>query len=127
MAFEIGLMDYLSDNVPTVNERVYIDVLKQNATLPAITCSRIYGLPEYSMSGSSNLESGGFDINIFADTALEREAVYAELREAVSGRSTAFGGMTGVSFIKNQISTYEPETGTYRKIVEIRAWHKENA
>ena len=127
MAFEIGLMDYLATNVPTVNERVYIDTLPQDATLPAITCIRIYGLPEYSMSGSSDLESGGFDINIFADTALEREEVYAELRDVVSGISTAFGGMTGVSFIRNQISTYEPDTGKYRKIVEIRAWHKESA
>ena len=127
MAFEFGLMDYISTNVATVNERVYIDVLPQNATLPAITCSLLIGMPEYSHSGTSDLEDGGYDINIFADTALEREEVYAELRPFISGIRTAFGGMNGVSFIKNNRNFYEPETGKYRKLVEIRAWHKESA
>jgi len=127
VAFEFGLMDYISTNVPTVSERVYIDTLPQDPTLPAITCRRIYGMPEYSMSGGSDLEDGGFDVNIWADTALEREEVYAELRPFISGVRTGFGGNPGVSFIRNQISTYEPETGRYRKIVEVRAWHRESA
>ena len=92
MAFEIGLMDYLATNVSLVNERVYTDVLPQNATLPAITCSLLVALPEYHLLGSSDLEDGGYDINILASTALERANVFAELRPFVSGISTAFGG-----------------------------------
>jgi len=127
VAFEFGLMDYIAANVSTVSERVYTDTLPQDPILPAITCRRIYGIPEYSHSGSSDLEDGDFDVNIWADTALDREEVYAELRPFISGIRTNFGGSPGVSFIRNQMATYEPETGRYRKFIEVRAWHRESA
>lgn len=127
MGFETGLYTHLKNNVPLVSDRVYPDVLEQESTLPALTYKRLTGMPEYSMSGSSDLEDGRYEINVWAGTPLERMNVYAELREAVSGYGGCFGGMTGASFIKNHISVYEPETKLYREIVEVMIWHRESA
>jgi len=127
VAFDFVLMDYMAANVALVSNRVYTDALPQDPTLPAITCRLIFGLPEYSHSGSSDLEDGGFDVNIWADTALERSQVFDQLRPEISGRRIAFGASTGVSFIRNKMNTYEPETGRYRMFIEVRTWHPESA
>lgn len=127
MAFEFGLMTFIENNVALVGSRVYTDTLPQGATLPAITCMLITGVPEYCLAGSSDLENSGYDVNIWASTALERANVFDQLRAVISGVRTAFGDHTGVCFIRNHFNIYEPETGYYRKLVEIRSWHKESA
>ena len=127
MGFETGMNTYLRANVPLVNNRVHPDTLPQGTSLPAITYRRLAGIPEYHHGGSSDLEDGRYEVNIWASTPLERLNVYAELRAACSGVKTSFGDKPATSFIRNHFSVYEPETGKFREIVEMRIWHKESA
>ena len=127
MGFETGLTTHLENNVPSVSNRIYPDTLPQGATLPALTYRRITGIPEYAHTGSSDLEDGRYELNIWASTPLQRLSTYSEVRVAVSGFKGSFGDKTCTCFIRNHFSLYEPDTEIYREVIELKIWHRESA
>ena len=124
---EKGLVAYLENHAglnALIAGRVYPLRLKQNATLPAVVYQRITTAPTYSQEGDSHLDEIQMQFACWGSTLLTVKQIAEELRVALSGFAGTMGTETvGGSFLINQHSDDDPDTGLSREIVEFSMWH----
>lgn len=102
-----------------VGERVYPIRLPQKATLPAIAYSRVSSPPTRTHSGRGTLEHPRYQLDCWAATYLEAEALAAAVIQALDGQRWG-----NVSLAENEIDDADPETGLFRRIVDVTIWHQ---
>ena len=97
--------------------RIYAITLKQGATLPALTYQRIDGPRIVSHSGDSGLSHPRYQIECWAATYLEAEALAEDVIAAFSGD---LGWATG--FPEAGPDFYEADPERYRRVVDVQFW-----
>lgn len=104
--------------------RMYPLRLPQAVEYPAATYQLISSIPEYSLEGSSNLNEGRVQFDVYAETYDALIAASEALKAALDGeRSDAIGGV----FWTNEVDWPVPETDRaatvlYRKTLECNPW-----
>lgn len=93
----------------------------QPAERPCITFMRVSGGYSYTHDGPDELQESLWQFDIWAASMATARAVHAQLLAALSGDSPANGYY---SFLDNVAHDYEPDTGTYRIITQLRVWHR---
>lgn len=131
MSFEEGLFAYLSTYpglVPLVGTRVYPVLLPQNATLPAVTYTRL-ATPRLHEFEASFLPHPTFQFDCWAmDTAVisgyeEAKDVATQVVAALDIYRGAMGAYTvEASIVDSERDAYDPETKIWHVIVDVEIW-----
>lgn len=74
-----------------VNQRIYPDVLPQNAKLPAVVFFVVSNHPEHHMGGGSTLTQARVQVDCYASTRLGANALGEAIRNAMDGTTGTFG------------------------------------
>ena len=115
---EDGLFSYLSTDsgiTALVSTRVYPLRMPQNATLPAVTFTRISGPRSHALSGPTGCGMARIQIDAWATTYASAKAVIDTVRSALDGYSGTAGSETiKSSLLQTETDFYEPETNVYR-------------
>ena len=129
--FEPGLVAYLVAGSTLAGNRIEPPPVPQSPTLPMITYYRVplgEGGREYSHSGSSNLVHPRYQIDCWASNPDDAWTLGDQVVALLSGAKGAMGTKTAqAAFINNEGDMYEPETGYYRRMIEVEIWHAEAA
>lgn len=123
MSVESKLKTLLGANVTVaglVSDRIYPMVLPQNPTLPAITYTRIVGLPVYSIYGYSGLNNAHVQVDCWASTYSGAKALAAAVTAAISSATTFKGVMVG------DRDMFEDDVLLYRVSMDWSLWVKES-
>jgi len=110
-----------SEVTDIVGNRIWYDKLPEDATLPAITFSRISDPHKYTQSGDSGHRNPRVQFSCWAETDQAAE----DLGETLSGVMTAFVGAFGSiniqsSMIENKVDMHDPATKRYFVPVDIK-------
>lgn len=109
--------------VARIEDRIYREVLPQNAVLPALTYTRVSSTHDELLDGGSNISFGYFQISCWA---LDPDAA-TELAALVRTRMQGLGGLNfEKAGIEDERSDYEPETQLYRQDVDCRIAYAES-
>lgn len=126
---EPGLVSYLSAHplvTTLVGTRVYPLELPQGVTLPAITYQRISGPRVRSQSGPSGLAHPRIQLNCWARDYAGAVQLADVVRRALDGYRGAMGStIVQASFLDNDLDGHEPDTGLWRRTLDVILWHEE--
>ena len=101
-----------------VDSRVYVMQLPDTPEFPAIVMQRISG-PRASI-----LWRPRYQLSCWARSYKEAEELAENVTEALHGFHGDIDGTHGVILVEsNGLDDYEPETGLYRRIVDIYLYH----
>jgi len=117
-----------------ISARIYFNVLKQNATLPAVVVSQIDAVREDVMGGATGLVESRFQFDIFDDDKSGLEAAAEQVRLAYhnySGDVTATGGGTvTIDWVRfeDERDFFEEEVTAkeFRKVLDFVFHYREN-
>jgi hypothetical protein len=96
--------------------------LPQGVTLPALTYQRISTPPEYSHDGLSKLIHPRYQLDCWAETQLEAEALAASVITAMGKWHQVFGQPAQ---LMDQRDGLDSETGLYRQSLDFAVWYVE--
>jgi len=92
-----------------VSERVYPEVIPQEATLPAMAYQRVSGLRGHYHGGGLGLARGRIQLTIVAETYSEAKEVAGAVRDLFPYRGE-LGGLVNVfaGWVENEVDGYGP-------------------
>lgn len=109
-----------NSDVAALTTRISPAPLPQSAVLPAITYQRVDGKPLVSHGGNSGISRPRFQLDCWAADYAGADALAIAVSAALSARQ-----WTNQSFVDADRDMPDPETGNYRRIVDVFIWHKE--
>ncbi len=86
-----------------IGQRMYIDALKQNATLPAIVFTRISTRRDHTVSDVTKLAHSRFDFACIAQSRATADAIADAIRN--SGICLFSGTVDGIKFLGTEIES----------------------
>lgn len=92
-----------SELTSLIGQRMYPDVLKQNATLPAVVYTKISTLREHTIDDVTGLSHSRFEFRCVADSREAADMVARALQ--TSGICSYRGTVAGITFCGTQIET----------------------
>lgn len=95
--------------------RVYPVMMPQNPTLPAITYSRVSGVPIVSLDGMSGLDCVRLQIDCWASTYLAAKNLATQVRTEMA---------TLNALLLLDVDGYEPDEKVYRVTMDFSLWQK---
>lgn len=101
-----------------IGARLYPQSLPQGALMPAVTLTRISRVSDPGQSGTG-LPVTRWQFDCWADTQADADALADALIGATDAKREV---VPGVSFVENDVDGYEPETGRWRRIVDVMIW-----
>ncbi len=109
-----------------VADRIYVSVLPQNPTYPAITYQRISGPRVENLQSHSGLAHPRFQFSCFARTAAEAVAVREQVRLALEGFRGIIGSdnIQGIEIVDER-GFFEKVLQIYRSDIDAVVWHLE--
>jgi hypothetical protein len=125
-----ALRDYvLADSTISglIGSRMYAAILPQHPTMPAITYQIISGDSVISHDGSSGLENPTIQIDCWADTYSQMDALFNAVRKRLNVASGTFLGVEvqGV-FLLRKRDLYDDEAKLYRRTADYDVWNSES-
>lgn len=126
MSIRAGLFNYIKDNVPLVNNRVYPSVLPNTFQTPALVYRIITDLAGYDHDGPVELHNPRVQIDIWGKTPKECEQVAQELEAALLGYIGPMGDIeyTAGWRIDTITDFYEADTRLHRISTDYRGWYQ---
>ena len=111
--------------------RVYPVLLPQAPTLPAITYQFVSGFREPGLDGPPGLNRARVQLDCWASTYMESEALANAVRLALDGFQGGVGGsparqVQGIFFAAER-DLYEPDAIAYRRSVDYHVTYQEEA
>lgn len=133
MSLEAGIYDRLAARpgfVAIAGNRVYPGRFPDNLTLPALTYVRVAPRPRPQRLGGGGpvgLAEAVYQLDAWARDYDTAAALADQVRIAFDGFAGSIGGVTvsGASLLADRDSP-EPETGLFRRILEIRIPYTES-
>ena len=132
MVIEEALYAYLSSHAgltALVSTRIYPLVMPQNATLPAVTFSKISGPRAHAMQQDAGLAYPRFQVSCWGGTYKQAKEVAGQVRAALQDYTGTMGGAGGVVvsgvFLEDENDLYEPGTQAYHIAIDFIIWHLE--
>ena len=131
---EAGLFSHLSidsDISATVGTRVYLAIIPQDASLPAITYQRISGSHVRSLEGSSGASEARYQITAWASTGLAAKQLADYVRLSLDGFSGAMGDVTVKRvYLEDDRDQFEPAAGNDEErrngvLMDFSIWYHE--
>ena len=129
---DVALVKYLEANpglTALLAERIYPEPLPQpvgGVTLPAITYTRVSGIPRVAHDGDAGLFSPLYQLKVWSSTKSEARAIMLLMRKALSGYAGLMGDlMIQASFVKADRDLTDPDTGLFTPVMEVELWHGE--
>lgn len=121
------IYDYLQGFVALtglVDTRVWPDVLKEGASMPAVVWQSVSDLPTYSQTADSGLDDGLYQFAAWGKTPLQARQVADQLRKCFGGtKVTLPDGTKFDAFVENMRRSDDSLTGLFRVILDIRFLH----
>ncbi len=114
----VALLSATSAITALVKDRIYPLILPQNQDLPAISYTRIIGMPVYSLKGYSGLDNVHVQIDCWASTYAGAKAVAAAVLAAIDTATTFKGVMSG------DRDMYEDDVQIYRVSMDWSLWNR---
>lgn len=106
-----------------VSSRIYPIELPQSPTFPAITLQIVAGESVYSSSGLSNLENSLVQVDCWARTYADADALFEAVRKACA---TYSGNVSGVDvqgiFLEQKRDLYDSEAKLNRRSADFSVW-----
>jgi len=119
------LLEY-SENVRDITTRCYPVKIPQGPTYPLIVYTKITGIRDHVLKGSTGHAHPRFQIEAWAKTYAEVKALAVAIREALDGFSgTVEGVHIGSCLIETERDIYETEIEVYRVVQDWMIWHEE--
>lgn len=116
-----------------VGTRMYPSLLPQNPTLPALTYQQVSGVREVILDGPVDLVPFRIQVDCYAWTTLERDALAKAVRLKLHGFSGDVGGSPptwriGLASLDNEQDNDEPEQTPkiFRKILDFLVYANED-
>ena len=129
---DVALVKYLEANpglTALLSERIYPEPLPQpvgGVTLPAITYTRVSGVPRVAHDGDSNLLNPLYQLKVWSSTKAQSRTIMRLMRQALSGYSGLMGDLTiQASFVRADRDLTDPDTGLFTPVLEVELWHGE--
>ena len=113
-----------------VSTRIYPMRLPENATLPGVVYYRMSAGRENDFSGATGLARPTFRVQVWADDYKESHTVATQVRKALDGNTSQWGGGSGVwasGRLTNDVDLMDPdlETPAYGVAMDFEVWHQE--
>lgn len=113
-----------------VSTRIYPMRLPQDSTLPAVVYYRMSAGRENDFTGATGLAHPTFRVITWAEEYKEAHTVGTQVRKALDGNSSQWGGSSGVwasGRLTNDNDLMDPdlETPTYGQAMDFEVWHTE--
>ena len=113
-----------------VSTRIYPMRLPEGATLPGVVYYRMSGGRETEFSGATGLAHPVFRVQVWADDYKEAHTVATQVRKALDGNTSQWGGASGVwasGLLTNDVDLMDPdlETPAYGVAMDFEVWHWE--
>jgi hypothetical protein len=109
-----------------VSTRVYPMMLPQEPTLPAITYQRISTPRVTAHDGGTGLEYPRFQFDVYAATYAGARALAKLLVALFNAKKSAVTTGT-VTFVESDRDNYDPDTGVFRRMVDVVLWCNDDA
>lgn len=122
----VGLMEDHSGIGAICGDRIYPLVLPQKPELPAITYQTISAVRSYHMQGEDGLPAYRVQIDAWASTMADADALGVQVRDCLSGFKGDADGteMRGI-FFDTERSFYESEPKLYRVSQDFIVWYRD--
>ena len=125
-SLEESIVTILTGNVALaalVGTRVEPAPKAQGSALPAISYTRVSTVAVHAHSGAVGLRRAWVQFDVWASSALSAQAVTQALHTALEHyRGTVGGVRIDAALSLNDRAVYNPETNSYRRIVEYYIW-----
>lgn len=113
-----------------VGTRIYPMRLPENATLPGVIYYRMSSGRENDFTGATGLAHPTFRVQVWADDYKEAHTVATQVRKALDGNTSQWGGGSGVwasGRLMNDVDLLDPdlETPAYGVAMDFEVWHSE--
>lgn len=109
-----------------VGDRIYPRRLPRDVTFPAIVYSRVSTARGATHDGPDGLPMPRFQFDIWGKDPDSVDAAAEQLRLAIDGYRGAMGDVTvGSALVVGDVDGDDPETGLYRRIVDVQVQHEE--
>ena len=96
MTVESGLVAFLAAKTDLVSARIYPQILPETCTFPALTYQLISAIPDYDLTGPSDLTQARIQITIWGRSAaayLDVKTLAAKVKGYLSGYSGTWGSL----------------------------------
>lgn len=123
-----GLFTFLTvPPIAAIGDRVYPRRLPRDATLPAVVYRRIDTADRVrSQAGPSGLVTPRIQLDIWAMDPDVADQVAEALRIRLDGYRGQMGDVpVGSAFVVGDVDDDDPETGLYRRILDVSITHEE--
>ena len=109
-----------------IGTRFYPGILPQNATLPAVTYQKISDpMVKRVMAGVTNVRYPRVQLDVWAATYAQCEAVAVQLRTAFQDYATSSGGLTlAFTIVDSEFDNHEADNQLFRRTMDLRLWYK---
>lgn len=99
------------------DQRIYPMTIPQDVELPAVVFQRVSTTPTTSVDGDTELDNVRLEVSCYAPTLLEAKQLSVAVRAAVNASD-----MSAVPVM--MIDMQDPETKSYRTIVDFNIWQR---
>jgi hypothetical protein len=112
--------------IGALGDRVYPHRLPRDATLPALTYSRVDTVRPRSHSGPSGLPTPRIQLDVWANDPDSADAIAEALRIRLDGYRGQMGDVpVGSVELVGDSDADDAETGLYRRILDVAITHEE--
>jgi len=117
----------VNDNaVKAITTRCYPVMLPQNPVYPLILYTKISGMRDHHLNGSSGKAHPRFQIDAWGETYAQAKSLAGAIRDALdSYEGTVDTTKIGSCLLISEIDTYESEIKIFRTIMDFIIWHDE--
>ena len=130
MSLETALRaELLSGSGIGVGTRVYPLALPATAELPAVVYTRVSTQRLHCMGGDLALQRPRMQIDVYADTYASALTVAGNILTKLQNKTGTIGSSghtvtNGAILTENETQSYEPDTKTYRVMLEFYVFHE---
>ncbi len=136
MSVKAALIDHIKWKVTDLGNRVRPNVALTSDTLPYCVVQQISGVPTTTLAGDTGFTDRRFQVDIYADDALEVQTIADEVRNKLSGLTGTLGTTNTATVRLVQMESegdgYIPpdaatEFGKYRRTLDLTIHNLETA
>jgi len=129
MLIHEALERHLSQHVTEVGSRVYAEIAPPKTPTPYITYTRVSVQYHHQFGKDSGFNTSHFQLDIYAATAKEAQAIAVTMRKCVIDYNGVMGGDGGVYIgaaeLENEMDGFEKETHFFRVMQEYKITYTE--
>ena len=115
-----------TDLTDLVGDRVFFDVLDQNAAMPAVAFSRISTERFPAMGSNVGVAKARIQVAAYEDLGLDAIAVAVQVKAALDRWSGTAGGVVVQHiFIDAEFEEYDPDSKKHRSVLDFLVWFQE--